>query len=68
MPQTKNEIQIKTYILKYICDECGSGEMIGSNKSPESAPDKYLHTCTECSTQKLLDKLYPTRLDETTDF
>ena len=45
--------EAKRYIIKYICDKCGKGEMISTS------PPQWNHRCNECGHEQILDGDYP---------
>ena len=57
MAEQKKEV--KTYIVDYICDECGVGKMRNSGMSHVTHPKQYPHSCTNCYYQKTFNCVYP---------
>jgi|APSaa5957512493_1039668.scaffolds.fasta_scaffold00751_3 hypothetical protein len=50
----------KTYVNKYICDECGQGEMVRHNDIVlTSYPPQFPHKCTNCDEIKNFFEVYP---------
>lgn len=47
--------------VKYICNFCGGGEMIPTNKNNWSVdPPNFEHKCNNCGKEILLNEKYPT--------
>lgn len=40
--------EVKTYVVRYICDDCGEGEMVPTGQCLTSWPAKYPHKCSKC--------------------
>lgn len=46
--------------VKYICDSCGSGEMIPTCKNDWAAhPPQFEHECNVCNFQEMFNEKYP---------
>lgn len=50
--------QARTFIVRYLCDECGTGEMKFTGSVFMTNPPKYKHEC-RCGAAKTLDRSYP---------
>ena len=58
MPELNKKVE--TYIINYVCDECGEGLMLPTGMAFYTSPLQYEHRCDNCGdTQKFHDKKYP---------
>lgn len=52
--------EVKTFLVKYICDGCNEGEMIPMGIMLPSNPPEYKHACNKCGKEKnFKNKTYP---------
>jgi hypothetical protein len=58
----ETEVEIRTFLVIYQCDECVSGIMVYNGRS--MPPDKYEHECDECGFTISYDKQYPHRIEK----
>lgn len=49
---SEKRIEVNTYIVRYICDECGEGEMFPTGTCLDSLPPQYPHKCHKCGASK----------------
>ena len=46
--------------MRYICDDCGEGEMIAQKMVLLSMPPHFPHVCNKCGAKKTFRMSYPT--------
>jgi hypothetical protein len=44
----KQRVEMKVFTVKWICDECGQGEMVPTGIELMSYPAQYPHKCNRC--------------------
>ena len=56
----ESEFKVEPYGVKYVCEKCGVGEMLYTNRSDWSvAPPQHEHKCPKCSAVVMLEEKYP---------
>jgi len=58
MPETKKEV--KPVLVEYICDVCGEGKMVKTERSYPMKPPKFEYQCNKCGEINNFFKSYPT--------
>ena len=53
------EHEVKTYTIRYLCDECGKGWMKPTGMTLTSYPLQYPHVCSECGRNDTFWDKYP---------
>ena len=56
---SESEIEVKSYKIDYICDECHDGFMIFTGTMLMSNPPQYSHKCEHCGKEITFYKKYP---------
>jgi len=56
---SETEQEVKTYVVNYICDECGDGFMEPTGEIYLTNPPQYPHVCNKCGAKKTFNKKYP---------
>lgn len=51
--------EVRTYEVRYICDECGSDKVYPTGMVLTSHPPKYPHVCIECAKNYTFKEKYP---------
>jgi len=51
--------EAKTSMVRYICDECGDGEMLTTGMIYHTNPPQWEHRCNQCGTVKSFPCKYP---------
>jgi len=52
--------EVKTFVVNYICDECGKGKMVPTaGIYLTSNPPQWPHECTHCNNTKTFRICYP---------
>lgn len=46
MPE--REKRVETFLVEYVCDECGRGEMVGTGLTKTVDPPLFEHKCNNC--------------------
>jgi len=57
MPEVNTEM--KTFVVKYICDSCTFGEFLPTGQVFSTMPSQYVHKCNHCGTTTVTEKQYP---------
>ena len=57
------ERRVKVYEIKYVCDECGLGNMERNGSVLMSDPPQYTHVCDNCGVFKTFRNVYYPHLD-----
>jgi len=58
MPE--KEIRVKTYLVVYVCDACGEGNMEWNGMALTSNPPLYPHSCSKCKAERSFREIkYP---------
>jgi predicted nucleic acid-binding Zn ribbon protein len=66
MPETMTEV--KSFIIRYTCDKCGKGEMVGTGIAYPVQPPLYEYECLECGHKMKTRDRYPrTEYESVTD-
>lgn len=58
---------VSTFVVKYQCDACGTGEMRWTNMTLTMDPPAFPHVCNACGATQDLPEPYPvmvTRVDQ----
>lgn len=52
--------EVKTYVVRYICDDCGEGEMVPTGLCLSIWPAQYPHKCNKCgASETFIGSTYP---------
>ena len=62
MPETRREV--KTYLINYICDECGDGFMEPTGKMLLTNQPGFPHQCNKCEARETFSDKYPKQVLE----
>ncbi len=57
MPEVKQEVN--TYLIRYLCDECGKGTLNPTGIALTSYPPQYPHICDKCGRNETFWEKYP---------
>lgn len=56
----EKRFKVETYEVKYICDACGSSEVLPTGVALMSSPPQYPHVCKSCGKEyRFRNKEYP---------
>lgn len=56
----EQEIEVRTYVVEYVCDECKIGKMEFTGRRGMSNPPRNYHICNNCKAEKsFYGKTYP---------
>jgi predicted RNA-binding Zn-ribbon protein involved in translation (DUF1610 family) len=50
---------MRVFLVEYVCDKCGEGEMMHGNVSITTNPPLYPHMCTKCGHTENFRSIYP---------
>ena len=56
MSEVKHEV--KTYLIRYLCDDCGIGTLNPTGITLTSYPPQYPHTCGNCGRHETFINVY----------
>ena len=56
--------EVKTFLVKMICDKCGEGEMIFNGFTKTSNPPWHVHKCNKCGNIEDYRTYYPKQVNE----
>jgi hypothetical protein len=58
---SEKRLEVKTYLVKKICDKCNEGEMKRDevNIMLATYPPQYVHKCTKCGCKENYFESYP---------
>ncbi|WP_020474525.1 hypothetical protein [Zavarzinella formosa] len=53
------EQEVKTFSVRYQCDDCGIGEMAPTGIMFMTHPPQYPHKCDKCGTERTFAERHP---------